>query len=71
MYVSDWVIVSIDLTDVILARDDTYRRIYWCESDHSDDPDESYLLDESYLAMKVTLWRKLSSDESYPVMKVI
>ena len=56
-------IVSIDLTDVTLVSDDTYRRIYWCESDHSDDPDESYLLDESYLAM--------NSDESYLVIKVI
>ena len=55
--------VSIDLTDVTLVSDDTYRRIYWCESDHSDDPDESYLLDESYLAMKVTQWWKLASDE--------
>ena len=44
MYVSDWVIVSIDVTDVTLVSDDTYRRIYWYESDHSDDPDESYLL---------------------------
>ena len=43
-WLSEWVIVSIDLTDVTLVSDDTFRRIYWCESDHSDDPDESYLL---------------------------
>ena len=41
MYVSDWVIVSIDLTDVTLVSDDTYRRLYWCDPD---DPDESYLV---------------------------
>ena len=40
--------VSIDFTDVTLVSDDTYRRLYWCDPDHSDGPDESYLL------MKVT-----------------
>ena len=44
MFVRDWVIVRTDLTDVTLVSDDTYRRIYWCESDHPDDPDESYLV---------------------------
>ena len=43
-YLTTWLIVSIDLTDVTLVSDDTYRRIYWCESDHPDDPDESYLV---------------------------
>ena len=33
--------VSIDLTDVTLVSDDTYRRLYWC---NPDDPDESYLV---------------------------
>ena len=47
-WVSEYLIVRIDLTDVTLVSDDTYRRIYWCESDHPDDPDESYLV------MKVT-----------------
>ena len=36
--------VSIDLTDVTLVSDDTYRRLYWCDPDHPDDPDESYLV---------------------------
>ena len=40
---SNWVDVSIDLTDVTLVSDDTYRRLYWCDPDYSDDPDESYL----------------------------
>ena len=57
--------VLIDLTDVTLVSDDTYRRLYWCDPDHPDDPDESYLV------MKVTKWWKFSGDESYPVMKVI
>ena len=37
-------IVSIDFTDVTLVSDDTYRRLYWCDPDHSDDPDERYLV---------------------------
>ena len=41
---SQWVDVLIDLTDVTLVSDDTYRRLYWCDPDHPDDPDESYLV---------------------------
>ena len=41
---TEWVDVSIDLTDVTLVSDDTYRRLYWCDPDDSDDPDESYLV---------------------------
>ena len=37
-----WVIVSIDFTDVTLVSDDIYRRLYWCDPDYPDDPDESY-----------------------------
>ena len=66
MRVTDWVTellsVSIDLTDVTLVSDDTYRRLYWCDPD---DPDESYLV------MKVIYLWKLPSDESYLVMKII
>ena len=67
---------NIDLTDVTLVSDDTYRRLYWCDPDDSDehnDPDNQWKLsgDESYLVMKVIWWWKLSSDESYLVMKVI
>ena len=29
----DWVSVSIDLTDVTLVSDDTFRRLYWCDPD--------------------------------------
>ena len=43
-WLSHWVIVSIDFTDVTLVSDDTYRRLYWCDPDHSDDPDERYLV---------------------------
>ena len=39
-----WVSVSIDFTDVTLVSDDTYRRLYWCDPDYPDDPDESYLV---------------------------
>ena len=42
--------VSIDFTDVTLVSDDTYRRLYWCDSDDPDDPDDP---DERYLVMKV------------------
>ena len=41
MFVTQWVSVSIDFTDVTLVSDDTYRRLYWCDPD---DPDESYLV---------------------------
>ena len=41
MCVTHWVSVHIDLTDVTLVSDDTYRRLYWCDPDH---PDESYLV---------------------------
>ena len=44
MLVWDWVGVLIDFTDVTLVSDDTYRRLYWCDPDDSDDPDESYLV---------------------------
>ena len=36
--------VSIDFTDVTLVSDDNYRRLYWCDPEHSEDPDESYLM---------------------------
>ena len=39
-----------DLTDVNLVSDDTYKRLYWCDPDYPDGPDDS---DESYLVMKV------------------
>ena len=42
MSVTESVIVCIDLTDVTLVSDDAYRRLYWCDPDHPDDPDESY-----------------------------
>ena len=42
--------VRIDFTDVTLVRDDTYRRLYWCDPDYPDGPDD---LDESYLVIKV------------------
>ena len=72
---SQWVIVSIDFTDVTLVSDDTCRRLYWYDpddSDEHDDPDIRWKLsgDESYLVMKDTLWWQLSTDESYLVMKV-
>ena len=48
MRVTEWVSesldVSIDFTDVTLVSDDTYIRLYWCDPDYSDDPDESYLV---------------------------
>ena len=47
MSVTDWLIVRIDLTDVTLVSDDTYRTLNWCDLDHPSDPDERYL------AMKV------------------
>ena len=48
---SNWVIVSIDFTDVTLVSDDTNRRLYWGDPDYSDGPDDP---NESYLVMKVT-----------------
>ena len=36
--------VSTDLTDVSLVSDDTWRRLYWCDPDDPNDPDESYLV---------------------------
>ena len=36
--------VLIDFTGVTLVSDDTYRRLFWCDSDHPDDPEESYLV---------------------------
>ena len=53
-----------DLTDVTLVSDDTNRRLDWCYS-------SNWGSDESYQAMKVVEWWKLSSDESYQEMKVI
>ena len=47
---TEWLIVRIDLTDVTLVSDDTYRRLYWCAPDDPDDPDDP---DESYIVMKV------------------
>ena len=47
---TNWLDVSIDFTDVTLVSDDTYRRLYWCDPDYPDDPDESYLV------MKVIYW---------------
>ena len=48
MRVTEWVSetpsASIDFTDVTLVSDDTYRILYWCDPDYSDDPDESYLV---------------------------
>ena len=48
MRVSHWVSeslsISIDFIDVTLVSDYTYRRLYWCDSDDPDDPDESYLV---------------------------
>ena len=41
---TDWLDVSIDFTDVTLVSDDNYRRLYWCDPEHSEDPDESYLM---------------------------
>ena len=41
---TEWLIVRIDLTDVTLVSDDTYRRLYWCDPDDPDDTDESYLV---------------------------
>ena len=40
-WVTYWVSVSIDFTDVTLVSDDTYRRLYWCDPDDPDEPDES------------------------------
>ena len=48
-----------DLTDVTLVSDDNYWRL-----------DRKLSSDESYQVMKVIYWRKLSSCESYPMMKV-
>ena len=50
MRVTEWVIVSIDFTDVTLVSDDTYRRLYWCDPDHTDDPGKRYVV------MKVIQW---------------
>ena len=44
MSVTDLLSVLIDFTDVTLVSDDTYRRLYWCDPDHPNDPDESYLV---------------------------
>ena len=60
--------VLIDLTDVTLVSDDTFKRLYWCDPDYPGGPDDP---DERYLVMKVTQCWKLPSDESYLVMKVI
>ena len=55
-WVSEWVSQSVsegtdrDFTVVTLVSDDTYRRLYWCDPDNSDGPDDP---DESYLEMKV------------------
>ena len=49
-WLTDWVVVRIDLTDVTLVSDDTYRRLCWLDPDYPDGPDDP---DESYLVMKV------------------
>ena len=55
-----------DLTDVAQAFEDTD------DNDDNDDNDgNSFLVRKNYLVMKVIYWWKLSSDESYLVMKVI
>ena len=45
--------VGIDFTDVTLASEDTYLRLYWCDPDDPDEPDDHDDPDESYLVMKV------------------
>ena len=51
-WVTDWVIVSIDFTDVTLVSDDTYRRLEdFTGPDYPDFPDGP---DESYLVMEFT-----------------
>ena len=40
MFVRDWLTDRcIDLADVTLVSDDTYRRLYWCDPDYPADPD--------------------------------
>ena len=39
-WLTDWVGVCIDLTDVTLVSDDTFRRLYWCDPDDPDGPDD-------------------------------
>ena len=36
--------VSIDFTDVTLVSDDTYRRLYLCDPEYPEGPDEIYLV---------------------------
>ena len=43
-WVTEWMDVLIDFTDVTLVSEDTYRRLYWCDPDDPDDPDECYLV---------------------------
>ena len=59
--VSDWLTVY-DLTDVTLVSEDTDDHD---DPDGPDDPDDP---DESYLVIKVILWRELIS-KSYLVIK--
>ena len=33
-----------DLTDVTLVSDDAIRRLYWCDPDYPEGPDERYLV---------------------------
>ena len=51
-----------NLTDVTLVSDDTYWRLDWC------DPGEWWYLLKNWKSLE---WWKLSSDESYQVMKGI
>ena len=39
---SEWVIVSIDFTDVTLVSEDTDRRLYWCDPGDPDDHDKKW-----------------------------
>ena len=54
-----------DLTDVTLAIEDISENLRIFQKSENDDNDESYQV------MEVIKWWKLSSDESYLVMKVI
>ena len=58
-WLSNWVSVLIDFTDVTLVSEDTFRRLHWCDPDDSDEHDDPN-----------DRW-KLSGDESYLVKKVI
>ena len=50
MRVTELLDVLIDFPDVTLVSDDTYRRLYWCDPDYPDGPNDP---DKSFLVMKV------------------